>query len=349
VKLLGAPYDLLIDSPTLIHDTMISSSQEFGNRSIGYVYVMLAAVMWASSGTAGKALFHAGMPPAHLVLIRVTLASLLVGGAFLLLSRDLFRIRITHLFHFIVLGGVIMTLVQVTYFYAISKIQVMAAVLLQYLAPILVAVFSMLFWAERCTVAKLVALTLAMGGAYLVAGGYDMNILRMNRMGILGGLAAAAAFAAYALVGEWAMQRYRPWTVVFYSFLFAAVTCNLIRSPSEVFAAGYSTGQWGLILYIVVVGTVAPFGLYFMGINKIRSTRASITATLEPIFAGCMAFLFLGEHLAGLQIVGASLVVAAVVSLQLHAEQDKLVPELVRTGNKEITKARSEESDAILE
>jgi len=40
------------------------------------------------------------------------------------------------------------------------------------------------------------------------------------------------------------------------------------------------------------MGTILPFGLYFMGINYIRSTRALITATLEPISAGFMAFFF---------------------------------------------------------
>lgn len=41
-----------------------------------------------------------------------------------------------------------------------------------------------------------------------------------------------------------------------------------------------------------MMGTILPFGLYFMGINYIRSTRALITATLEPISAGFMAFFF---------------------------------------------------------
>ncbi len=47
--------------------------------------------------------------------------------------------------------------------------------------------------------------------------------------------------------------------------------------------AGYTFSQWGWMLYISVLGTVIPFGLFFVGVNLIRSTRAPIAATLEPM------------------------------------------------------------------
>ena len=84
------------------------------------------------------------------------------------------------------------------------------------------------------------------------------------------------------------------------------------------------------ISYIVVVGTVLPFSLFFVGINYVRSTRAMITATLEPISAGFMAWLALGETLDPFQILGAALVITAIVLLQLQHEHDPLTPEAVR-------------------
>ncbi len=99
-----------------------------------------------------------------------------------------------------------MASVQITYFYTISKIPVMAAILLGYLSPILVALFSILFWGERCAPSTVVALVLALSGCFLVVGGYNLELLRLNRLGILGGLAAAASFAAYALLGERMMR-----------------------------------------------------------------------------------------------------------------------------------------------
>jgi len=301
------------------------------NPTKGYLCVVAAAVMWASSGTAGKALFEGGMSPFELVQIRVTLSTVLLAAVLGTCARDLLRIRIKDLGYFLLLGGASMAMVQGAYFYAISKIQVAAAILIQYMAPILVASFSICFWKERLTVSKLAAILLAFSGCYLVVGGYNIQLFQLNRLGIMAGLAAAVCFAGYTLLGERGMHRYRPWTVLFYALAFSALTWHIIYPPFHYVAAGFSLTQWGWILYIAVVGTIIPFGLFFQGINYIRSTRASITATLEPISAGFMAFFVLGESMELLQILGGALVISAIVLLQLQREQDEMAPERIRT------------------
>ena len=296
----------------------------------GYLCVAAAAVMWASSGTAGKALFTSGVTPFELVQIRVTVSSVLLGIVFGIWFRPLFKIRPRDLWYFFLLGGVVMALVQVTYFYAISKIQVAAAIFLQYLAPIMVAFFSICFWKERLTPGKILALVLSLGGCYLVVGGYSLHLLKMNHLGILAGLLSALCFAVYTLVGERGMHRYSPWTVLFYAFLFATITWHTLYPPFQYIRAGFSAVQWGWILYVSIVGTVLPFGLFFVGVNYVRSTRASITATLEPISAGLFAYLFIGESLQPLQIAGGAMVVAAIIVLQLKRERDELCPANIR-------------------
>ena len=297
----------------------------------GYLCVVVAALMWASSGTAGKALFDAGMSPFDLVQIRVILASAIILLVFLFFSRDLLRIRPRDIPFFLFLGGVVMAVVTGSYLYTISKIQVAAAILIQYLAPIFVAIFAMLFWKERPTFLKIAALFLAFGGCFLVVGGYNLKLLQMNLLGILGGLTSAITFAGYSLLGERAMHRYKPWTVLFYALAFSALTWHVVYPPFTYFRAGYSLAEWGWIFYISIVGTILPFGLFFAGINHIRSTRASITATLEPIFAGFLAFMLLGETLLLLQVVGGCMVILAIVVLQLQQEHDELAPALIRT------------------
>ena len=300
----------------------------------GYLCVAAAAVMWASSGTAGKALFTGGVTPFELVQIRVTVSAVLLSIVFGIWFRPLFRVRPRDLWYFFLLGGVVMALVQVTYFYAISKIQVAAAIFIQYLAPVMVAFFSICFWQERLTPTKFAALLLSLAGCYLVVGGYSLQLLKMNQLGILAGLASALCFAVYTLVGERGMHRYSPWTVLFYSFLFATITWHTLYPPFHYLGAHFTAAQWGWIFYVSVMGTVLPFGLFFVGVNYVRSTRASITATLEPISAGLFAYLFLGESLHPLQIVGGAMVVAAIVALQLKKEQDILSPASIRSRSK---------------
>ncbi|MEW6351631.1 MAG: EamA family transporter [Thermodesulfobacteriota bacterium] len=302
-----------------------------GSSFTGYLSVAAAAVMWASSGTVGKVLMSGGITPSDLVQVRVTLASVLMGVLFALVRRDLLRIRVGDMAYFVLLGGLVMASVQLFYFYSISRIQVAAAILIQYQAPIFVAIYSVCFWGERFTRPKLAALLLTIGGCYLVTGAYELTLERMDLPGIGGALLSAFFLAAYTLLGERGMQKYPPWTVTFYSMVFAAMSWHMVHRPFGYVTAGYSASQWGLILYVSVIGTVLPFGLFLVGVNYIRSTRAIITATLEPISAAVIAFLVLGEHLANLQILGTAMVVTAIVLLQLHREREELAPEAIRT------------------
>ena len=305
----------------------------------GYLCVVTAAIMWASSGVAGKALFSGGITPFELVQIRVTVSTLLLAIFFSFYSKNLFRIRRRDIGYFFLLGGIAMALVQITYFYTISKIQVAAAIFIQYLAPVMVAFFSICFWKERPTPSKFLSLVLSLAGCYLVVGGYNLHLLQMNRVGILCGLASAGCFSVYILLGERGMHRYAPLTVLFYAFLFATFTWHIIYPPFQYLRADYSLDQWGWLFYISVMGTVLPFALFFIGVNYIRSTRATITATLEPISAGLFAYLFLGEGMAPLQIVGGAMVVGAIVLLQLKREQDELAPVFIRSRS-DLTKIR---------
>ena len=112
--------------------------------------------------------------------------------------------------------------------------------------------------------------------------------------------------------------------------LFGAVTWNILLPPFGAFLRRYSPLQWGWIGYISFLGTLLPFGLYFKGINLVRSTRASITATLEPITAGVLSFVFLNEIMTPLQITGGIMVIAAVILLQIEQEFDENAPDVIR-------------------
>lgn len=298
--------------------------------SAGYLSVAAAAVLWASSGVTGKHLFEQGVPPLALVQMRVTIAAGLLLAALGLRHRSLLRVRLRDLGYFAVLGGVVLAAVQATYFFAISRIHVAAAILLQYTAPLWVAAFAAVFWRERVTPLKASALAAALGGAYLVVGAYDLNLLSLNAVGVTVGLVSGVCFAAYSLLSERGMHRYSPWAVLCYALLFAVPTLHVVHEPFHYLTARYTPAQWAAIAYVAVAGTLLPFGLYLVGINHIRSTRASIAATLEPIAAGGLAFLLLGEALSPLQAAGGALVLGSVVLLNLEREATDLAPASVR-------------------
>ena len=296
----------------------------------GYLYVVAAALLWAVSGSAAKFLFSTGISPFELVQLRLTISAAVM--LVWLLTRHPARLKIAprDIGYFVVLGGGAMAAVQFTYLFAISKIHVAAAILLQYLAPSLIALYTVAVTRDRLSRTTLLALTGAFSGCYLVVGAYNLNMFTLNYLGIVSGLLSALAFAWYSLQGEYGMRRYDPWTVLFFAMLFGAVTWNILLAPFSALLRTYSPLQWGWIGYISLLGTLLPFGFYLKGINLIRSTRASITATLEPITAGVLSFLFLEEVMTPLQVFGGIMVVAAVILLQVKQEFDQNAPEVIR-------------------
>ena len=297
---------------------------------LGYLYVVLAAVLWAVSGTAAKFLFQNGVSPFQLLQLRlvITVAALLIWLA--LRSPGLLKIARKDIGYFALLGTLGMGACQFTYLFAISKINVAAAILLQYLGPSFIAAHAVVFARDRINAATIVALAGSTLGCYLVVGAYNLQILSLNLAGIVSGVFSAVAFAWYSIHGEYGMRRYDPRTVLFYAMSFAALLWNILHPPLQSFFHPYSGLQWGWIFYIGIFGTLMPFGLYLQGINLIRSTRASITATLEPITAGVVAYIFLNETMEILQIAGGLMVIGSVVLLQLKQEQDEKAPALMR-------------------
>ena len=143
----------------------------------------------------------------------------------------------------------------------------------------------------------------------------------MNRIGIVSGLISSLFFSFYALYGEKGLKKYDGWTLILYGFGFATVFYWIIISPMKLITGGYSLKMWIAFLYIAVFATLIPFGFYFKGIERVRATRASITATWEPVIAGFAAYIVLGEVLYPLQVLGGIGVIAAVVLLQIGREK----------------------------
>jgi drug/metabolite transporter (DMT)-like permease len=133
----------------------------------------------------------------------------------------------------------------------------------------------------------------------------------------MSGVASSLFFTFYALYGEKGLKKYDPWTLILYGFGFGGFFYWILISPMKFITGGYSLKMWMAFLYIAIFATLIPFGFYFKGIERVRATRASITANWEPVVAGLTAYFVLGEVLFPLQVLGGIGVIAAVILLQI--------------------------------
>ena len=294
-----------------------------GETFRGYLLAIAAAVLWAALGLLGKFLYAYGADPLTVVTLRATIAFITLLIALAVTKWRLLRLNRRHIPFFALYGLIGVACNYAAYFYALRWTTVTTAVILLYTYPALVTLLSALFLDERLNWAKGLALVLTFGGCFLVAQGYDPGALRLNLYGVLYGLGAGASAAVYSLFGKKALERYDSWTVACYAFGFGAlflIALLILRSPQTLTAVRYPWPAWAAILALAWFPTLLAYALFIASMKHIEASKASIMATLEPVVASALAYLFLGEVMARPQLVGGGLVLAGIVALQVQRQ-----------------------------
>lgn len=287
----------------------------------GYLAIAAAAVLWAVAAVAASSLFDRGVEPVELAASRSVLAML---GLSLLPAAWRRGRQTTPL---VVIGlGLSIALVNAVYYQALARIDVAVALVLQYTAPALVVLW--MARSERRAPAREVML--ALGGAFLgvvLVSEIVSGVQRIDGIGIAFGLAAAFFFSSYTLLSERAGAAYGVIGALFRGFIAASAFWVVYFVPRGFPSELVEPENIGWVLFVGAAGTFAPFLLYLWGVQRVRSERASIAATLEPIAAAVIAWLLLDQGLGILQIIGGVLILVAVISLQRSRREPLLAPE----------------------
>jgi drug/metabolite transporter (DMT)-like permease len=283
--------------------------------ALGYGLAFTAAACFGVGGIIAKAAFNAGVPPSLLAEWRILFGFLVYAALFAVIRPSAFRVRRSDLALFALFGIVGLAGVQWSYYESIQRLPVGVAVVIQYTAPVL-----LLIWARlrgRKVGNRLwLAAALALVGCFFAAGAYDAALFQLNTVGVALSVLSALIFALYFSVAERILKRYETPTLLIYGFGFALLAWAIYRplwtlpwttTPPEIYA---------LLLGVLVVATVIPFGLTLAAVKLIPAARVGLTATIEPVVAAIAAFLVLGEQLAVLQIAGGAVVVMAILIAQ---------------------------------
>lgn len=297
----------------------------------GYLLALLAAACWATGGLTAKWLFTpstpdtAGwpMPPLGIDIDPTALSGGRALSAFAILllylafrRRAELRVRGRDLW-FLAAFGVGLAGVHYTYFKTISLTNVATAILLEYLAPVLVLVVSVLFMGHRLTWSLPAGVALSVGGSALVVGAIGGTGLVVSPAGVMWGLASAVLFAAYSLMGSVAVSRFSPYTTLVYGLGFASLFWLAVLGPTPVIGLFVDAESALSVLFMAVFSTIIPFSAFLAALHHIAPTNATVTSTVEPVIAGVGAYVLFGESLTLLQLAGGAMVLAAIAVVQL--------------------------------
>jgi drug/metabolite transporter (DMT)-like permease len=295
---------------------------------LGYAMVLAAASLWAINGVISKVIIESGDVPAQrLTEVRTTGAFILLFLALAVARPNNLRVRREELPVLLTFGVLGLAFVQWFYFEAISRLDIGVALLIQYVAPVLVALWARFVYHEPVRRRIWAALALSILGIALLVQLWEG--LTLDGLGVAAALGSAITFAVYVLSAERAVLRRDPVSLVCYGFLLASIFWAIVQ-PLQSFPIGrvdesvsllgrledLSLPVWLLMTWMVVLGTIIPFALLAASLRHIPASRAAITAMFEPVAATVFAYAWLGESLTAAQLVGALVVLAAIVLAQ---------------------------------
>jgi drug/metabolite transporter (DMT)-like permease len=298
------------------------------NPALGVGLVVLGATLFIVNAGVSRVALRAGVDPVTLTTIRVTGSTLVLLLVAALLRPAALRPPRGRLAWLLVAHGLIgVAALQWTYFVAIDRLPVGMALLLEYQAPILVAVWARLVQKEDVRGRMWVGLALAMVGLAAATGIW--RGLAFDVVGIVAGLGAAVCFATYFLIGEHGVALLDPLRVILWSFLVATVALNLV-SPLTEFDTGLLDDQvsllgrlaaievpvWSLLLWVVLLGTLVPFAVELAALGHLRATTVTMIAMIEPVGVSALGWLWFYESLDAVALVGGVAGVAGSVLAQ---------------------------------
>jgi drug/metabolite transporter (DMT)-like permease len=294
--------------------------------AVGYALTLTAAAFFALNGTVSSLALDAKIEPTRLTALRCTGAALVLVLVLAVVSPRRLRITWREVPFLAVFGVVGVALTQFLYYVAIGLMPVGIALVFEMTAPVFIALYVWLVRKERVRSRLWAALLLSLSGLVLVAevwqGGGSLEPL-----GVVAALAAALCLASYYLLGERGSVTRDPVTLTTWSFVAAAVFWSVVapwwefdfglvtqRVPVSIGSTEVPLGV--LFAWIVVGGAIIPFWLSISALSHLAPTAAGLVATIEPVFASIVAWLWLEQVLSGWQIAGGLVVLTGIALAQ---------------------------------
>ncbi|MBO21908.1 MAG: hypothetical protein CMM26_05985 [Rhodospirillaceae bacterium] len=282
------------------------------NILLGCSLAAAAGVGFAANSTAAKLAYEGGTNPLTFLTLRSTLAAILVLVIILANRRSLHMPLGRRMAALAI--GVILAIYSYGTLGSIQFIPVALAILILYTFPLLTSVYAWIGGEERPSVKSIGALLVAFFGLILAL---DVSGNALNLAGV--GLAAMAAVGLTIviilnnrLVGDGDSQ-----PITFHMMLSASVVFAVVTWITGDYELPQTASAWAGFL----IGPSAYAGAIvtvFVAISLAGPAPAAMSMNIEPVASLAFGFLLLGQALNGIQIFGAALVIAAVLSLRLN-------------------------------
>ena len=269
--------------------------------------LMIAASM-TIFGTIALFVRNISVTSAEIALYRAALATVLLGGFFLVTGSKIDLRAIRKELPLLLFSGMAMGINWILLFEAYRYTTVSVATLSYYFAPVIVTLVGPILFKEKMGAKQWICFVMSTVGIVLITGIGDLSGSNRHFTGILFGLGAAVLCATVVLLNKFI----KGVSGVHRTFLqFAAALLTLL--PYVLLTSGFTLGNldasgWISLLVVGVVHSGIAYCLYFSALKDIPGQEAAILSYIDPLVAVAVSVFVLGEQLTALQLIGGILI-----------------------------------------
>lgn len=287
-----------------------------------YALIMLSGILWGTIGLFVKVLDAKGSTSEYTTFMRMFFAFLLLFAITLVKGGiGSFRIGRSTLISCALLGFVSMSLNNLCYTNAVSRLGMSLAAAILYMAPIFTSIQSKLLFHEKIGRSKLIALAFNVLGCVLAATGGRLSLEGVSVIGLLFGIGAAFAYSTQNIFGRLATDEASPFVVATYNFFFAAVFTLVVARPFSTIGDPFEPQLliWGLLFGLIP--TTIAYLLYFAGIQGLTETsKVPVFCSLELVVATVLGGLLFNENLPPASLAGTAMILISIMLMNRKTE-----------------------------
>jgi len=287
------------------------------------IYLVFGSLFFAISSIPAKLAMESGLSAWRLTQVRTVGAFLVLFIYVYLKNKSSLRIKTKELPLLIVFGVFGFAAVNLLYFLAIQRLNVGIALIIEFTAPIWIALW--MRFIQKKIVSKLMWWGLVIGLTGLVLIAQVWRGLTLDGLGVTFAILDAFALALYFLVGEKLVgvkssEATMAWGLGVSSAFFAIIQPwwtfpfekmgNVVDLTGRL--AGISLPTFYLVLWVIIFGTAIPYFLVLNGLRGLSAATTSSIGMLEPVLGGIFGWIFLYEKLNFTQSVGAVVVLVGI-------------------------------------
>lgn len=290
----------------------------------GILLASFAAVLWGVSGVAASSLFTFNSQVTALWLTQIRMIS--AGLILLIIARfvgsqplKIWRQKSSAI-QVVSYGLLGMIPVQLCYFEAVKYGNAPIATIIQFLGPFIISLYFLIFKHITPTRPEAVGMIMAFFGTLLIVTHGHLNSLAISPVVLFWGGLSAIGVATNTLLPRPLLPKFGALSVTGWGLLVAGLSLNVFGPLWQ--ANVHVTGpEIGLILFIIVFGTVFPFLMFAHALADILPTTASLLDAFEPLAATVFSVTFLNVQLTSYDLFGGAMIILAVMALSLNGRK----------------------------